>query len=358
MVATVILAMLTVVLRCNLANRPASAPYVDEMIGMGGVVPGGLIGLGLQWHPKQLFRFEQSSTPINPYATRLYWINDATELDYWVGGLVTGGIAPQFTEDAGPVTKWDSGIHRWLAAHDAWGHLQVGGVQTLEYDSKCCHVEGECEWVACNDTIVSMLHRGRGRGGDAGGVDTGPVAGLYVGSGSSSNSDTDVDGASVRLVDGGVGNTDSGSNGNHGDHANASPIIVPGVFTPDPENSTVLVFLSWTTASATISVGDHVTNRIQIVCTSPTPNSSLALSGGMLHVGSDVQFQVSTYDADGHLYKQRIVNGTGSGSSGSGSSSSSSDNSQHAYYQQHQKGHSLLWLDYRLWFKTVIERLP
>jgi hypothetical protein len=47
--------------------RPAMAPYVDEQINRG--PPGGLVGLGLEWHTKLLFRFEQASTPINPYGT-------------------------------------------------------------------------------------------------------------------------------------------------------------------------------------------------------------------------------------------------------------------------------------------------
>ena len=102
--------------------RPGMAPYVDEQIGMGGAAdPGGLIGLGLEWHPKMLWRFEQASTPINPYQTRMNWISNETEISYWLGGLITGGIAPQFDENTGIITQWDVIISRWLGAHATWG---------------------------------------------------------------------------------------------------------------------------------------------------------------------------------------------------------------------------------------------
>ena len=74
-------------------------------------------------------------------------------MDYWLGGLVTAGIAPQFTESGGPgsAASFDAPIRRWLLAYRDWGHMQVGGVRTLRYDTRCCHTQGECEWTVCND---------------------------------------------------------------------------------------------------------------------------------------------------------------------------------------------------------------
>ena len=44
----------------------------------------------------------------------MYWIQNETEINYWLGGLITAGIAPQFTEDAGFVYTWDAAVRRWL----------------------------------------------------------------------------------------------------------------------------------------------------------------------------------------------------------------------------------------------------
>ena len=70
------------------------APYVDQRD------TEGLIELGLQWHPKILFRSEISSLVLNPYHTPIGWFKNKTELDYWLGGLVTGGVALQVRHDA------------------------------------------------------------------------------------------------------------------------------------------------------------------------------------------------------------------------------------------------------------------
>ena len=59
-----------------------------------------------------------------------------------------------------------------MDAYARWGHLTEGGVTPLHYDARCCHVDGVCEWVACEDVVLSRL---------AGGA-LPKVAGLYAGS--------------------------------------------------------------------------------------------------------------------------------------------------------------------------------
>lgn len=49
----------------NLRCRPDMVPYCDQRDTQG------LIGLGLEWHPKMLFRVEISGTIVNPYHTPL-----------------------------------------------------------------------------------------------------------------------------------------------------------------------------------------------------------------------------------------------------------------------------------------------
>lgn len=198
-----------------------------------------------------------------------YWISNETDVSYWLGGLITGGIAPQFTEDAGLVTRWDSVISRWLRAHSRWGHLSVGGVRTLRYDAKCCHTEGECEWQCCNDTIISTL---------SGGTQGGAVTGVYVSGG-----------------------------------ADSQATVVPAAATPT--NSTVLVFAAWQRGHQTVrlTVGNSSTAQLQIVATSPAPGVSLELSGGILTGpwrADDSRLRVSTFDGSGQLVRCQLLNHT------------------------------------------------
>ena len=48
-------------------------------------------------------------------------------------------------------------VKTWLERYKRWGHVAEGGVHTLTYDASCCHVQGSCEWVACNDTVFATL---------------------------------------------------------------------------------------------------------------------------------------------------------------------------------------------------------
>ena len=89
------------------------APYVDEH-------GPDMVRLGLQWHPKMLLRIEIAGTLINAYDTYSEWFK--TEgifpVDYFVGGLVTGGIAFQPSGAlSGPSSgeQFDELIGRWMA---------------------------------------------------------------------------------------------------------------------------------------------------------------------------------------------------------------------------------------------------
>ena len=227
-------------------------PYVDERD------TDGLIGLGLEWHPKLLFRTEISGTVLNTYHTPLMWVKNATEIGYWLGGQVTGGIAPQLSEFSGEVSRWDGEVARWLTAYAAWGHIVEGGVTTLRYDTDCCHVEGSCEWEVCADTILSRL-----TGGSA-------SAGLYVG--------------------------------------HAAHVTVP----PDatPENGTVLVFVAWTVPRGNLTVGDPARARLTVVATSTAPGRVVDLVGGFLAVTErGERIEVTAVDASGAAVDRTVVAG-------------------------------------------------
>jgi hypothetical protein len=83
-------------------------------------------------------------------------------------------VAPQLLDNwAGEShTALDSRVAAWLRLHKGLGHGVEGGVRTLHYDGQCCHLQGECEWIACQDIVLVTLEDGD--------VD-GAAAGLYVG---------------------------------------------------------------------------------------------------------------------------------------------------------------------------------
>ena len=106
-----------------------------------------MVQQGLEWHPKMLFRTEVSGLVINPYHTPIGWIHNRTEIEYWLGGLITGGVAPQLSDNiripfSHGTTKWDSAIRPWMEYYKQFGHLVEGGIRTLRYDAGCCHVQG------------------------------------------------------------------------------------------------------------------------------------------------------------------------------------------------------------------------
>ena len=83
-----------------------------------------------------------------------------------------GGVAPQMVGFAELPSKIAT-IKRYFDAYARWGHLTEDGIEILYYDSRCCHVDGVCEWVACDDIVLSRL---------SGGTEAAPAAGLYAGS--------------------------------------------------------------------------------------------------------------------------------------------------------------------------------
>eukprot|EP00041_Stephanoeca_diplocostata_P019095 m.405729 g.405729 ORF g.405729 m.405729 type:complete len:1069 (-) comp21209_c0_seq2:189-3395(-) len=134
--------------------RPDMAPYVDEH-------GPDLVQLGRAWHGKMLVRVELTGTVVNPYNTALAWFSSACEVDYWLGGLVTGGVAFQGHASA-QAGVYDVNIRDWMMRYNAFGHLREDSVTTLVYDADCCHTQGTCEWIACNDVVLVELAGGSG----------------------------------------------------------------------------------------------------------------------------------------------------------------------------------------------------
>lgn len=51
-------------------------------------------------------------------------------------------------------------LGRWLQRYQKYGHCEEDKIQTLIYDKACCHVQGDCEWVSCSDTVAVRLMDG------------------------------------------------------------------------------------------------------------------------------------------------------------------------------------------------------
>ena len=102
--------------------------------------PNGYVELGQAWHSKMVLRAELTGVPINGYNTG---IDDhrkplsALEVDYWFGGLVALGTAPQ-PEGGGVPGPFDVQIGRWLRRYNKYGHHQPHLIQTLRFDADCC----------------------------------------------------------------------------------------------------------------------------------------------------------------------------------------------------------------------------
>jgi len=167
------------------------------------------------------------------------------------------------------VPAWDATVNRWLTAYRDFGHMVEGGVTTLQYDTQCCHVQGQCEWDTCQDTIASQLVRSGGRSG-------GPASGVYVGA------DSFLD----------------------------APTEVPARFTPD--NVTLLVFASWTTTTIVLTVGQSSSMALRVVATSPTPGCNVTLAGGFLSgLGTGDSINVSEINSDGSVARTWILTDPG-----------------------------------------------
>ena len=88
--------------------RPDMAPYVDEH-------GPDLVQLGLEWHAKMLLRIEIAGTIINSYDTYTRWFDTEGPfpIDYFLGGLITGGLAFQPSGGLSDAIKFDDQIGLW-----------------------------------------------------------------------------------------------------------------------------------------------------------------------------------------------------------------------------------------------------
>ena len=166
--------------------RPDDNTYVDERVTRDpSVQPNGYVRLGLQWHGKILQRVELSGMAINAYNTVIDAAREGAkvgntsrdfvsieEVDYFFGGLVATGVGPQPLSQKHAVDRFDQAIGSWIRLFHNFGHLREEAIQTLHYDAGCCHVQGLCQWVICNDVVAVGL------GGGSLGM---PVVGLYAG---------------------------------------------------------------------------------------------------------------------------------------------------------------------------------
>jgi hypothetical protein len=230
--------------------RPDMSAYVDERVGNGSLVngsqvPNGFIGIGLQWHGKMLQRVELTGTAINPYNTGIdsseaecraqdgaisnsHSICSLEEVDYWFGGLVATGVAPQPMGDVS-AGQFDAAIGKWLRLYSHFGHFLEETVQTLHWDYECCHAQGTCEWDVCQDIVATAL---------GGGSIGSPALGVYAG-------------------------------------ANV-PACIPSDLLPD--NTTVLVFQAFGVESVRLQLGTPQSTSLRVAILGAASN--ITLSGG------------------------------------------------------------------------------
>ena len=219
------------------------APYVDER--------GDLLDLGLEWHGKMLQRIELTYTLVNAYYTKVR-TPTVYEANYWYGGLISGGIGPQFGWDSRVTSEQPSAaaldaISKWVQRYRKWGHTAEGAVATLVYDQECCHVQGLCEWVACEDTVFTQLK------GGAGGADA-AHGGLILGS------------KRLAVLPSSWFNASASSS------SSSAP-------------ARLLVFQTHKAPHAHLTVGAPSDATLQLVLTSPVANTTLSMSGGFWDVG-------------------------------------------------------------------------
>ena len=243
--------------------RPDMAPYVDER--------GDLLDLGLEWHAKLLQRIELTGTLVNAYSTHLNRDStpDAYPVDYWLGGLVTGGVAPQiYTGASATPPNVTAATRHWLERYRRWGHAVEGRVHTLVYDSACCHVQGICEWVACDDAVLSVLQGGT----DA---EDAPSGGLILGS--------------------------------------PLPVAVPPALLGPPAGSGVrlVVFQTARVSRGLLTAGAPSDRSLAIVLSSPVLNATALFSGGFFELANATATQVylTVKDATGATLSHRRILG-------------------------------------------------
>ena len=258
-------------------GRPDMAPYVDERINRTASL-GGYTLLGLQWHPKLSYRAEMTGVPVNGYNTEIdeppHKPVSGFEVDYWFGGLVAGGVAPQPSSVRGSSAPgpYDVQIGAWIRRYRRYGHMSPagGGIETLRYDGECCHVQGECEWAVCRDVVASQL-----RGGTLGT----PVVGLYAGAPSSAG----------------------------------SAVALPARMTA-ADNTTLLLFHAHGVASLAVDVAGKANTHLRVVGVSPEPGAAVVLGGGYWQLDrQDVVLTAVLCESGAVVWKRRLFGGPQTG---------------------------------------------
>lgn len=256
--------------------RPDMSAYVDERVGNGSLangtqVPNGFIAIGLQWHGKMLQRVELTGTAINPYNTGIdsteaecraqdkaisnsHQICSSDEVDYWFGGLVATGVAPQ-PMGAASTGRFDTAIGKWLRLYSHFGHFLEETVQTLHWDYECCHAQGVCEWKVCQDIVATAL---------GGGMIGTPALGVYAG-------------------------------------ANV-PARIPSDLLPD--NATVVVFQAFGVESVRLDLGTPQFTSLRLAVMGAASN--ITLSGGFFLLNQQ-NVRVTVVSARTGTVKQRAV---------------------------------------------------
>ena len=160
----------------------------------------------------------------------------------------------------GQITTWDAVVRTWLGLYKAWGHMTEGGVTTLVYDTECCHVQGECEWDVCADTIVSRLVGGR------------MAAGIYVGSDRHAAVPRDL---WPRYPD------ESSHPNPTAARAATAPTEPKPAAEPEPELA-VVVFAAWPVRHANLTIGSRSDAVLNVTTSSVAPNQTVTLHRGMV----------------------------------------------------------------------------
>ena len=228
------------------------------------------------------YRIELTGTLVNSYNTNLGHMKSAFEVDYWIGGLVTGGLPLQmlatsgWTADpipenfqqrrpdtpnpkpsGGNVTAYVARAKWWLDRYRHFGHVAEDGATTLHLDEQCCHVQGVCEWVACNDTVFATLTGGTSSFANR-------TFGLYVGS--------------------------------------PAAVTTPAM----PDNSMLLLFQSIAVGGVTVTVGSPADTRITVVLHSPASSTGIAMSGGFWS-GRAAGVEETVSSPDGKVISRKTV---------------------------------------------------
>ena len=87
------------------------------------------------------------------------WVHNSSEISYWLGGMITGGVAPQVSElfDGGKTVRtYDATVKQWFSAYKTWGHMIEGGVRTLHYDTQVVLCLFPFE-PACNARTIATI---------------------------------------------------------------------------------------------------------------------------------------------------------------------------------------------------------